>query len=733
MTTPDPVHCSSTRKNIHMQRPHHRSTGARNTHLTPKWARRATCAAAALLLAAATQAQLKVQPATGTAALNALGTPGGLAIPGGGTMSVGTITMGLSDAREPQYGPQPRHLNMVLGVGLLPGLEIVGRLAEHSKRIEGYGVSGISDLSVNVKYGLTLGRPEDGLRVAVGAQDVGGETGNFRSYYAVATQPWRQWEATLGLGYSTARAPLAGSKAPLDGLFGGLTWRPQGAALARLPGALTLAAEYDGRQALAGARWASPALPALANGQVTLGLHHTLANGSAMPAATSWTVGLSLPFGENERRLAAQQVGAERTAALLPAAPAPAAQSPSALLGDVKTRLVALGLEQVRVGRLADGGWAVTYQNRRFGRNETDALGLATGVAAQAAPAGVTRLVVVALKQGLPVLTLRTEAPAWRDFLRTGATSNFLDVTRVLRGDALESGVDWLSDRPSEGTRVQLQVSPEVAFTVGTELGMADYSLAGRVVATVPLWSGAQVVAMAQQIMHASRQAQPGLGFSALRQAEGLQTLAVQHTFWLGRRAVLGLTAGRLENANVGAEAEAHLFLAGRDDVVRLRGRLADVSGGAADISEATGSAIYRWVGSPNLWAELGLQRYTDGTAGPSMAVTRWWGDVGTHLFYRRGGSKQFVGIEVSFPLTPRATPVQHTVHVEGAPTYKLGVRTMVANAANLVQPRVVRELRMAWDLESQVLNAGRLGPEYVLSQLPRMRQSYFSFGVYQP
>jgi len=115
------------------------------------------------------------------------------------------------------------------------------------------------------------------------------------------------------------------------------------------------------------------------------------------------------------------------------------------------------------------------------------------------------------------------------------------------------------------------------------------------------------------------------------------------------------------------------------------------------------------------------------------MAVTRWWGDVGTHLFYRRGGSKQFVGIEVSFPLTPRATPVQHTVHVEGAPTYKLGVRTMVANAANLVQPRVVRELRMAWDLESQVLNAGRLGPEYVLSQLPRMRQSYFSFGVYQP
>ena len=85
--TPDSVHCSSMRKNNHMQRPHQRSAGARNKHLTPKWALRATCAAAALLLAPATQAQLKVQPATGTAVLNALGTTGGLAIPGGGTMS----------------------------------------------------------------------------------------------------------------------------------------------------------------------------------------------------------------------------------------------------------------------------------------------------------------------------------------------------------------------------------------------------------------------------------------------------------------------------------------------------------------------------------------------------------------------------------------------------------------------------------------------------------------------
>ncbi len=689
---------------------------------------RATCLAASLLLGSAAHAQLRPPPTFGTAALNGLGTTGGLSIPGGGTMSVGTLGMGISDAREPQYGPQPRHLNTVLGVGLLPGLEIVGRLAEHSQRVDGYLMGGISDLSVNVKFGLTLGRPEDGLRLAVGAQDVGGETGNFRSYYAVATQPWRQWEATLGLGHSTARAPLAGSKPPLGGVFGGLAWRPALPAGMSLPGTLTLAAEYDGRKALAGARWASPALPAMANGRVTLGLHHSLANGAAMPAATAWTLGLSLPIGENNRKLAAQQPAADRLAALASAPPVTATQSPTALLGEVKSRLVALGLEHVRVGRLSDGGWALTYQNRRFGQNEMDALGIATGIAAQAAPTGVKRLVVVALKQGLPVLTLRTEAPAWRDFLRTGASAALRDVTRVLRGNALDDGVDWLSDQASSGTRLQVQVSPEVAYTVGTELGMADYALAGRIQATVPVWPGGQVVVMAQHILADSRQAEPGRAFASMRQPEGLQTLALHQTLWLGRQAVVGAAIGRFEYGAWGAEGEAIGFVAGREDVVRLRARAVINNNHLPSGGELAAAASYRWVGSPNLWAEVGLQRFDDGSAGPTAVVSRWWGDVGTHLSYRKGGWRQYVGIEFSVPLTPRAAPAGREVHIQGSPSWTRGVRTMVANSSNFVEPRAVRDLELAWSIETHALNAGRMGPAYVWSQLPRIREAYFSY-----
>lgn len=705
----------------------------------PRWspgrgALRATCSAISLLLGStAAWGQLKPPTDWPASALNALGTTGGLAIPGAGTTSVGTITLGVSTAREPQYGPQPRHLNFVMGVSPLPGLEIVGRLAEHASRREGFATGGISDLSVNVKYGLTLGRPEDGLRVAVGAQDVGGETGNFRSFYAVATQPWKQWEATLGLGYSTARAPTPGTKAALDGVFGGLAWRPSLPAGMALPGTLTLAAEYDGRQGVAGARWSSPALPLLAHGRITLGLHHALANGAAMPAATSWTLGLTLPIGENERRLAAQQPPAERLAALtpaVPATPAAATQSPSALLGNVKARLVDLGLEQVRVGRLADGGWAVTYQNRRFGRNEVDALGVVAGVAAQAAPASVQRLVVVALKQGQPVLTLRTEAAAWREFLRTGASAALRDVTRVLRGNALDAQVDWLSDQATGGTRVQLQISPEVAYSVGTEIGMVNYVMAGRVQATAPLWPGGQLVVMGQQILADSRQGQADGGLAVMRPPEGLQTLALHQTLWLGRQAVLGTALGRFEYGAWGVESEAIGFVAGRDDVVRLRGRAVVKTDRLPSGADIAGAASYRWVGTPNLWVEAGLQRYTDGSTGPTAVVSRWWGDIGTHLFYRRGGARQYVGIEFTVPLTPRSVLPVGDVHVSGDAAWTRGLRTLVANPINAVEPTKVRDLRLAYDLDARTLNAGRLGPEYVISQMPRMREAFFTYGV---
>ena len=65
-------------------------------------------------------------------------------------------------------------------------------------------------------------------QIALGAQDVGGGTGLFSAYYAVASKRFGAFDLTLG--YGTER---------IDGAFGGLRWQPAG-----YPG-WSLAAEYD--------------------------------------------------------------------------------------------------------------------------------------------------------------------------------------------------------------------------------------------------------------------------------------------------------------------------------------------------------------------------------------------------------------------------------------------------------------------------------------------------------
>ena len=65
-------------------------------------------------------------------------------------------------------------------------------------------------------------------QIAVGAQDVGGGTGLFSAYYAVASKRFGEFDLTLGYG-----------KDRIDGAFGGLRWQPRA-----LP-SWSIAAEYD--------------------------------------------------------------------------------------------------------------------------------------------------------------------------------------------------------------------------------------------------------------------------------------------------------------------------------------------------------------------------------------------------------------------------------------------------------------------------------------------------------
>lgn len=133
------------------------------------------------------------------------------------------------------------------GVGLLPGLEAVGRLSYDGDLGCNMYVSPCPartrDLSVSAKYQLPL-QLWNHTRVAVGVADFGGAATHYRQVYGVATSTWR--EAEFSLGYSRAQSPQSW----MHGVFGSVRYP--------LSPHWSLLAEHDTRENRAGLQYQRP-------------------------------------------------------------------------------------------------------------------------------------------------------------------------------------------------------------------------------------------------------------------------------------------------------------------------------------------------------------------------------------------------------------------------------------------------------------------------------------------
>ena len=142
----------------------------------------------------------------------------------------GQVLLGHDTALPGVANAGPGH-NFQVAVGLLPGLEIAGRLATDDLNCNQYGLganpcTGASqrDLSASLKLGhrVPLKRwPGLSLSVAAGATDLGGAATNYRSYYTVLGLDRGPWALHAGWARGVSNS------APLHGGFGSLAWRPR--------------------------------------------------------------------------------------------------------------------------------------------------------------------------------------------------------------------------------------------------------------------------------------------------------------------------------------------------------------------------------------------------------------------------------------------------------------------------------------------------------------------------
>jgi hypothetical protein len=453
-------------------------------------------------------------------------------------------------------------------------------------------------------------------------------------------------------------------------------------------------------------------------------------------AVNKLAVSLVIPVGGNALAVAKYQPGTSQ--ALAPIDDQASSVSSGGMqataqdkLDSLLNALVAVGLERVRVGRRGDVV-VIEYENHRYAHNEADALGLVFGLGAEMAPKGTQTIVAATFKDGLRLYETSVALDAYRAFLRDGPASHVRDSLNLARAPLGSSGpVEWVTATPGKASPVRIELKPDLNYTLGTEVGALDYSLAANVQLTAPLWPGARVYTSYLAPLANTANMDTGSVFGIYKHRTGLRTLALKQSFWLGSQLLSNVSVGRFHYDTLGVQAESTLFVPGSDDVIRASGALYNQAPGGLDGRDNAFSASYRHMLSPTTWVEAGGQSYSDGSRGPSLQLNRWFGDMSVQLFYRKGGSVQFAGLELSFPLTPRQGMAPGPMFFSGASQFSQSIRTQLTTAdspANLVRPGAVRDLKFANSIDDQSLNAGRASQAYFSGEVYRMRESFFNY-----
>ncbi|MBK0391978.1 YjbH domain-containing protein [Ramlibacter algicola] len=685
--------------------------------------------------------------------------------------------------------------NLALGVGLLPNMEVAGRLATNSLHDNCFfsaGGCGARDLSASGKFGIgldTAGR----WNAAVGITDVGGSVTYFRSYYGVLTYDTGPFQASGGLAKRSGRG-INGSASPLSGAFASLAWQPMPLLRAHV--------EYSDGKAWAGARVFAPQAWLPEGWGVSAGVNASL-NRSPLTQRTWWNAALTvplykvpampgrdkaplLPLQEGQRRepsyearagLSSPGTESKKAEALDPrvqgddkkeavrsrlrgndgAAPGGAAASPSdAQLQALANALQAKGLQDIWVGRTADGMVAVRVENGSWQWNSADALGVALGVVARNLSESRSGYRLVLTVRQVPLVAVTGQADCLREWIEQPSntcTAGQLSTPGSQPLRDIHDGAVWLVQRQNPGWQtLRVSISPVVRTNSGTEFGAFDASVGANIKAQLPLWAGASVEGAVDVPIDQSRNYEPEGVFGEQRVRSGIERLAFTQTTrvpverwltgaqdqrWSPGAVTAQVTAGRVGRFYDGALAELRWEPGeGRHRLSAMAGALRNNEymgglgplGGVRRAMPVIGSYRYSVMATrTDLEATAG--QFMNNDRGLRVGLRQWFADTAVSVFYKRtttdgNPARQLVGLELSIPIGPRRDwqPLPH-LQVGGTSRFAIGRETTVRESGSNPIRRGRAELPPTPDLNA-VFNSDRSGLAYFEDNLRRIRDA---------
>ncbi len=671
--------------------------------------------AVAAALAAALAGSLAAQSADSTFLrrnpVGMFGLPGIVQVPSAGATPAGTFDVTFDATHQSFLGYVPNQRNLSLTIGLFPWLTLTARGTTGS----GDNILGTAMRDESVGFQLHL-LDEHGWApaLAVGAHDVGGAAPHFTTKFLVASKTLFS-ATTVSIGF--------GHGAVLDGPFGGVN-----VGLGSWASAL---AEYDGKVASGGVRLFP--FPELAD---RMHLQPRIDVVWRQDGGATYGVGIRSMIGGTEEALKRPAPTATMASAVTvaPAVSAPVDASRrathSAATLDVEQRLVAQGFENVSVA--LEGGEAgpvleVQYENRRFNRDELDALGVVMGVVASRAPATAQRMRITIRRVDLPVMTIESGIAAFSAFVNNRLSNEAFAAQLVFSEPARETGAERTAaaSKNSSRWRTDLFLRPLVETQQLNECCAFQSRITAILEADVQLGHGLVLNARRGFPVQESELFVTGIvdnpKSDRLLLHQALQIPVGDG--WPLSSAITQFSAGRFAPDKVGVANETDVSLGdGRFSV----GTTLAVYGktiAKPDYSIALGTARMRlpeW----DVTTSLTAGRFLNGDVGATAEMARQFGDTKMEVFLMSTDFKSQAGVRVSFPLTPARELAPSLVRPRAPDLYTQSLQTTVFSPVHVTRSDVARLLDTDHEIARVYRTRDRLQPVTVVTHVERLKDA---------
>jgi len=544
----------------------------------------------------------------------------------------------------------------------------------------------------------------------VGLQDIGGGAQHFRSRYVVLSKSlFGRVRGTVGVGTGpdVLKGPFAGAEVALNRF-------------------VTLLGEYDADNFNAGVRlfplpekWEAYGIPRPTVDVLWQKGQHV-----------SWGISLRSVLGEAkfqaQREARADKRYSRRSAMLL------AETSLQTVIEQLQVELIERGLENVRITvvRLEAGMTVVVeYENRRYNRDELDALGLVLGVAALRTPPLITHMRVIVKKVNIPVLEVSTSVEAFLAFVNEQMSAAVFapqfHITQEVHWPLPTLTPEATTDiRNRSWLKFDLFVEPRIETQILTELGVADLRFSLLPDAFIQLIPG--MVVNARGAIPVTKTADfPGeLGDPAVDRV--LLNQAVRLPLGTWSRWATGLTQlsiGRFSQEEVGIADQTALTLL--EGVLFVKGTLARVGSSYADLDRSVALANGRVRYPPwDLTLSVTAGRFLDQDRGVTADLSRFFGNTEIGMFFRHTDNGSLAGFRFAVPLTPaqELPPWRFRPRLPDLFTYQQS--TTVLTDVNIIRGDIGRTLSTGHAIERVYWNRDRLYPAYIRQHVDTLKQA---------